>query len=67
MHFVVNNVAGSAEVDGVNYFVVAVILVAVEVFGLAAVSWLKSASLYITARITHLSSERTTNHLVARL
>ena len=38
MHFVVNDVAGSAEVDGVDDFVVAVFFVAVEVGRLAAVA-----------------------------
>ena len=39
VHFVVDNVAGGAEVDGVDYFIVTVVFVAVEVFGLAAVAW----------------------------
>ena len=38
VHFVIDNVAGGAEVDGVDYFVVAVIFVAIEVRGLAAVT-----------------------------
>ena len=38
MHFVVDDVAGLAEVDGVDDFVIAVFFVAVEVFGLAAVT-----------------------------
>ena len=38
VHFVVDDVAGLAEVDGVDDFVVAVIFVAVEIFGLAAVA-----------------------------
>lgn len=39
MHFVVDDVAGGAEVDGVDDFVVAVVFVAVEVGGLASVAW----------------------------
>jgi hypothetical protein len=39
VHFVVDDVAGGAEVDRVDYFVVAVVFVAVEIFGLAAVAW----------------------------
>lgn len=38
MHFVVDDVADLAEVDGVDDLVVAVGFVAVEVFGLASVS-----------------------------
>jgi hypothetical protein len=39
VHFVVDDVAGGAEVDGVDDFVVAVVFVAVEVGGLASVAW----------------------------
>lgn len=39
MHFVVDDVAGGPEVDGVDYFIVAVVFVAVKIFGLAAVAW----------------------------
>jgi hypothetical protein len=39
MHFVVDDVAGGAEVDGVDDFIVAVVFVAVEVGGLASVAW----------------------------
>jgi hypothetical protein len=39
MHFVVDNVAGGAEIDRVNDLVVAVVFVTVEVFGSAAVPW----------------------------
>ena len=38
MHLVVDNVACSAEVDGIDYFVVTVVLVTVEIFGLTAVA-----------------------------
>ena len=38
VHFVINDVAGSAEVDGVDHFIVAVVFVAVEVLGLTAVT-----------------------------
>lgn len=41
MHLVVDNVAGGAEVNWVNYFVVAIVFVSVEVFGLATVPWFK--------------------------
>jgi hypothetical protein len=37
MHFVVDNVAGSAEVDGVDDLVVSVVFVAVEILGSATV------------------------------
>jgi hypothetical protein len=49
VHFVVDDVAGGAEVDGVDYFVVAVVFVAVEVLGLAAVAWEK-----LVSRVIHL-------------
>lgn len=39
VHFVVDDVAHLAEVDGVDDLVVAVGLVAVQVFGLASVTW----------------------------
>jgi len=38
VHFVVDNVTGGAEVDRVDDLVVAVVFVAVEVLGLAAVA-----------------------------
>ena len=38
MHFVVDYVACLAEIDGVDHFVVAVVFVAIEVFGLSAVA-----------------------------
>lgn len=43
VHFIVDNVAGGTEVNGVDYFVIAVIFVAIEIFGLASVSWARSA------------------------
>jgi hypothetical protein len=39
VHFIVDDVAGGAEVDGVDYFVVTVVFVAINVFGLTAVTW----------------------------
>jgi hypothetical protein len=44
VHFVIDNVAGGAEVDGVDYLVVAIVFIAVEVFGLATMAWLKLVS-----------------------
>jgi hypothetical protein len=44
VHFVVDDVADLAEVDGVDDLVVAVGFVAVEVFGLASVSCSSSQS-----------------------
>jgi hypothetical protein len=38
VHLVVDNVAGSAEVDGVDDLIVAVFLVTIKILGLAAVS-----------------------------
>lgn len=39
VHEVVDNMACLAEIDRIDYFIVAVILVAVKVFSLAAVPW----------------------------
>lgn len=70
---VVDNVAGLLEVDGVDGLVVAVVLVAVRVFGLAAVS---CGVRFVSARhpkivravekteTAYLSSARTANHWV---
>ena len=38
MHFVVDDVTGRAEINGVDDFVVAVFFVSVEIFGLTAVT-----------------------------
>lgn len=38
VHFVVCNVAYLAEIDGVDYFVVAIVFIAVEVFGLSTMA-----------------------------
>jgi hypothetical protein len=68
VHFVIDNVAGGAEVDGVNYFVVAVVFIAVEVFGLAAVAWLELVSNVDQYRgyASYLNSERITSRLAVR-
>lgn len=49
VHFVVDDVADLAEVDGVDDLVVAVGFVAVEVFGLASVTWCRGL---VTCRIS---------------
>ena len=67
MHFVVDNVACSSEVDGVDDLVVAVVLVAVEIFCLAAMSCYCKLGLGFTSFLyAHLSSERTVSRLAAR-
>jgi hypothetical protein len=38
VHFIVHNVACGAEVDGVDHLVVAIVFVAIQIFGLPAVS-----------------------------
>ena len=38
MHLVVDNVTGCAEIDGVDDLIVAIIFVAIKIFGLTSVS-----------------------------
>jgi hypothetical protein len=45
VHFIVDNVASGSEINWVDYLVIAVVFVAVEIFGLAAVSWVELACL----------------------
>jgi hypothetical protein len=74
VHFVVDNVAGCAEVDRVDYFVITIVLVAVKVFGLAAVAWGQLVTLFVhigighigTGDVTYRNSGRTTSHSVVR-
>lgn len=47
VHLVINNVASSAEVHWVNYFIVAVVLVTVKVLCLTAVSCMNVSSLWL--------------------
>ena len=69
VHFVVDDVAGGAEVDGVDDFVVAVVFVAVEVGGLAPVAWGVISKLYLGCGVemayTYLSSGRIASRSVA--
>lgn len=39
MHLIINNVARDSEVDGVDHFIISIILVTVEIWRLAAVTW----------------------------
>jgi hypothetical protein len=53
VHFVVDDVACGAEVDGIDDFVVAIVFVSIEVFGLAAVSCALSVTIETTFPTRH--------------
>lgn len=51
MHLVVDNVAGPLEIDRVNHFIVAIVFVSVQVFGLSTMAYAKSSA-FIPRNIT---------------
>jgi hypothetical protein len=71
VHFIVDNMACGAEVDGVDDFVVAVVFIAIQIFRLSSMSCSRLAfshnHFYVGLPITHLSSGKTVNRSASRL